>query len=95
MSALGLTFVVIVVAMLILAPDLGLAIFLIALRLFLLGAGTTIATIGRLPLLQAVLPINIGLFVIIGMVGILLPELAEAAAPFLAMNVLIIALSGN
>jgi anti-anti-sigma regulatory factor len=95
LGALGLTFVVLVAAMLVVEPNPGLIIFLIALLLFLCGAGTTLATIDRWPLLRAVLPINIGLFVIIGMVGLLLPELAQPAAPFLAMNVLIIALTGN
>jgi rsbT co-antagonist protein RsbR len=95
LGALGVTFVVIVAIMLLFAPSTGLIIFLIALLLFLVGAGTTLATINRWPLLQAVLPINIGLIVIIGIVGIVLPELAQAAAPFLAMNVLMIALSGN
>jgi rsbT co-antagonist protein RsbR len=95
LGALGLTFVVLVAAMLVVESNPGLIIFLIALLLFLFGAGTTLATIGRWPLLQAVLPINVGLFVIIGMVGLLLPELAQPAAPFLAMNVLIIGLTGN
>jgi rsbT co-antagonist protein RsbR len=95
LGALGVTFVFIVAMMLLLAPNLGLIIFLIALLLFLVGAGATLAAIGRYPLLQAVLPLNIGLLMIIGIVGIILPELAQAAAPFLAMAVLIMAMTGN
>jgi rsbT co-antagonist protein RsbR len=95
LGALGLTFVVLVAAMLVVESNPGLIIFLIALLLFLFGAGTTLATLGRWPLQRSVLPIVVGLFVIIGMVGLLLPGLAQPAAPFLAMNVLIVALSGN
>jgi anti-anti-sigma regulatory factor len=95
LGALGVTFVAIVATMLMLAPNTGLLIFLIALLLFLVGAGTTLATINSWPLLQAVLPINIALLMIIGFSGIVLPELAQTAAPFLTMNVLMIALTGN
>lgn len=95
LGALGLVFVVIVSAMLLVAPTPGLVTFLIALLLFLIGASATLATIDRWPLPRAVVPIIVGLFVIIGMVGLLLPELAQPAAPFLAMNVLIVALGGN
>jgi rsbT co-antagonist protein RsbR len=95
LGALGLTLAVIVVVMMVVAPNPGLTTFLIALLLFLVGAGTTLAVIDRWPLPRAVLPIIIGLFVIIGTVGLLLPELAQSAAPFLAMNVLIVALSGS
>src|SRR5215216_5462882 len=95
LGALGLTFVVLVIAMLLVEFNPGLIIFLTALLLFLFNAGITLSTLGRWSLLRAVLPINIGLFVIIGMVGLLLPELAQPAAPFLAMNVLLISLTGN
>jgi anti-anti-sigma regulatory factor len=95
LGALGLTFVAIVCAMLIFMPNSGLVIFLIALLLFLIGASITLTTLSRWPLLRAVLPLTVGLFVIIGIVGMLLPELAQPAAPFLAINVLIMAMSGN
>ena len=95
LGALGVTFVVIVAVMLVLAPNIGLIIFMLALLLFLVGAGTTLATIDRWPLLHAVLPITIGLVEIVGVSGIVLPELAQTAAPFLTMTVLMIALTGN
>jgi anti-anti-sigma regulatory factor len=95
LGALGVTFVVIVAVMLFLAPNTGLIIFIIALLLFLVGAGITLATIDRWPTMLAVLPITIGLLEIIGVTGIVLPELAQAAAPFLTMNVLMIALTGH
>ena len=95
LGALGLTFVVLVSAMLVVESNPGLIIFLIALLLFLFGAGTTLATIGRWPLLRAVLPINVRTVCDHRDGRLLLPELAQPAAPFLAMNVLIVALTGN
>ena len=60
LGALGLTFVVLVAAMLVVESNPGLIIFLIALLLFLFGAGTTLATLGRWPLSDRCYPSSSG-----------------------------------
>jgi rsbT co-antagonist protein RsbR len=95
LSGLALVFSVIVIAMMVLAPRSGLIIFLVVLVTFFCSCCLTLATIGRWPLRQTMVPVTVGLFMIITVVGILIPDLAQVAAPFLAFNVLLVSLSGN